>query len=241
MPWSVELLDEVDSTNRQLLERARRGAPAGLVLVADHQTAGRGRLDRSWEAPPGSSLLVSVLLRPDLPAARLHLLTMAAGLAAVDACVEGAGVRPQLKWPNDLVLDDRKVAGLLAESIVSGDRVDAVVVGMGLNLVWPSPMPERLGGTATSLNHHTEAPLERDQLLAVWLDHLDRRLRMTGTELLVDYRAACATLGRMVRVQLADRRVEGVAVDVDDAGHLVVDGTGRETFAVADVEHLRLD
>src|SRR5882757_2405609 len=132
----VEMVDEIDSTNAELLRRSRAGAPHGAVLVAGHQTAGRGRLDRRWEAPPGSSLLISVLLRPSLPTEELHLLTFAAGLAAVDACREVAGVELSLKWPNDVILDTddgvRKVAGLLAESTVEGGDVSAVVVGMGL-------------------------------------------------------------------------------------------------------------
>src|SRR5688572_11936703 len=94
----VELVDEVDSTNRVLLERARAGAPHGLVLVADHQTAGRGRLDRRWEAEPGAALLVSVLLRPDVTPDRLHRVTMAAAVGAVDACRELAGVGVSIKW-----------------------------------------------------------------------------------------------------------------------------------------------
>jgi BirA family biotin operon repressor/biotin-[acetyl-CoA-carboxylase] ligase len=130
----VRWLEETDSTNTRLLEEARAGAPEGRVLAADHQTAGRGRMGRRWEAPPGSALLVSVLVRPALPLGRAHLVTMAAGLAASDACEALAGVRPGLKWPNDLVVDDAKLAGLLAESVVEGDALRALVVGMGLNV-----------------------------------------------------------------------------------------------------------
>src|SRR5215218_8824381 len=142
----VRQVAETDSTNSRLLDEARAGAPEGVVLVADHQTAGRGRLG-------------SVLLRPDVPPGRAHLVTMAAGLAASDACEAVAGVRPGLKWPNDLVIDDAKLAGLLAESVVEGDALRALVVGMGLN-VTAAPAEG-----ATSLADLTGARVDRRPLL----------------------------------------------------------------------------
>src|SRR5215213_4626616 len=189
----VRWVEETDSTNTRLLEEARAGAPEGRVLVADHQTAGRGRLGRRWEAPPGSSLLVSVLLRPAVPLGRAHLLTMAPGLAASDACEEVAGLRPGLKWPNDLVVDDAKLAGLLAESVVEGNALQALVVGMGLN-VTAAPAEG-----ATALAEHADRPVERLALLDAWLTRLDARLDGLD-EVLADYRPRCATLGRQVRV-----------------------------------------
>ncbi len=133
----------IDSTNRYLLDQARRGAPEGLWAVADHQTAGRGRLGRRWEAPPGASLLASVLFRPALEPEDLHLCTALVALAGIDACAEVAGVSPGVQWPNDLVVDDRKLAGVLAEADARapggppGSR--AVVVGIGVNVDWPGP------------------------------------------------------------------------------------------------------
>jgi BirA family transcriptional regulator, biotin operon repressor / biotin---[acetyl-CoA-carboxylase] ligase len=230
----VRWVDETDSTNSRLLEEARGGAPEGVVLVADHQTAGRGRLGRRWEAPPGSSLLVSVLLRPDVALGRAHLVTMAAGLAASDACEAVAGVRPGLKWPNDLVVDDAKLAGLLAESVVEGDALRALVVGMGLN-VTAAPAEG-----ATALADHAGGRVERRPLLDAWLVRLDARLDRLG-EVLTDYRPRCATLGRPVRVERPGGDVlAGTAVDVTDAGHLVVDAGGeRVAVAVGDVVHVR--
>jgi BirA family biotin operon repressor/biotin-[acetyl-CoA-carboxylase] ligase len=135
--FEVRRFEELDSTNRYLLDQARAGAPEGLVAVADHQTAGRGRLGRRWEAPAGAGLLVSVLLRPSLPIEELHLCTVAVALAARSACTEAAGVEPGLKWPNDLIVGERKVAGILAEA-----REGAVVVGIGVNVAWPPPDTE---------------------------------------------------------------------------------------------------
>src|SRR5918998_5333758 len=166
----VRWVDETDSTNTRLLEDARAGVPEGRVLVADHQTAGRGRLGRRWEAPSGSALLVSVLLRPDVALGRAHLVTMAAGLAASDACEAVAGARPSLKWPNDLVVDDAKLAGLLAESVVDGDALPALVGGMGLN-VTAAPAEG-----ATCLADAGGRAVERRALLDAWLRRLDARL-----------------------------------------------------------------
>jgi BirA family biotin operon repressor/biotin-[acetyl-CoA-carboxylase] ligase len=229
----VRWVEETDSTNTRLLDDARAGAPEGRVLVADHQTAGRGRLGRRWEAPPGSALLVSVLVRPSLPVARAHLVTMAAGLAASDACEAVAGVRPGLKWPNDLVVDDAKLAGLLAESVVDGESLRALVVGMGLNV---TAVPAE---GATCLADHGAGPVERRDLLDAWLARLDARLADLGA-VLADYRPRCATLGRDVRVERPDGVVEGRATDVTDAGHLVVDtDAARVELAVGDVVHVR--
>jgi BirA family biotin operon repressor/biotin-[acetyl-CoA-carboxylase] ligase len=219
------------------------------VLVADEQSAGRGRLGRTWESAPGSSLLVSVLLRPDLSPADAHLATVCAALAAVDACSKVAGVEAGIKWPNDLVVDDRKLAGLLTEAIVAGSRLEALVVGMGLNVRWPDPMPGDLAATATSLNHATAAgdggQVDRDAVLDAWLpafgSGLARLGDVQGRAFVADrHRQACVTLGRPVRVERGTDELLGTAVDLTVEGHLVVDdGQTRHVVAVGDVVHLR--
>ena len=246
----VRRVAETGSTNTDLLAFARSGAPEGEVLVADHQTAGRGRLGRTWQAPPGSSLLVSVLLRPDLPLARTHLVTVAAGLAAADAVEAVAGVRPGLKWPNDLVVETgdgtRKLAGLLAEAMVEGGVASAVVVGMGMNVRWPEPLPDDLVAMATTVGRLAGRHVRVDDVLTAYLAALDHRyedlLAEGGVAVTAEaHRAACTTIGRRVTVDLSDEVLEGEAEDVDDDGHLVLaldDGT-RRTVAVGDVVHLR--
>jgi BirA family biotin operon repressor/biotin-[acetyl-CoA-carboxylase] ligase len=230
----VRWVEETDSTNTQLLEAARAGAPEGQVLVADHQTAGRGRLGRRWESPPGASLLVSVLLRPDLAPGRAHLVTMAAGLAASDAVEEVGGVTAGLKWPNDLVVGEAKLAGLLAESVVEGGHLRAVVVGMGCN-VTTAPIE---GSTAVA--DHTDAIVDRRALLDAWLRHLDARLDDLE-RVLPDYRRRCSTLRRPVRVTRSEGDLEGRALDVTDDGHLLVEaGDEVVELAVGDVVHLRV-
>jgi BirA family biotin operon repressor/biotin-[acetyl-CoA-carboxylase] ligase len=242
----------VDSTNRVLADAARAGAGEGLAAVADEQTAGRGRLGRSWVGPPGSALLCSFLFRPDLERADLHLLTMAVALAARAACAEVAGVLPALKWPNDLELAGRKLAGVLAEAV--GDP-PAVVVGIGLNLTWPDVHPDgdaetgdelsAIAAGATSLRREGATSTERDELLASLITHLNARYGLLGApagrgQLLEEYRAASSTIGGEVRVELAGSTFSGTAVGVTDQGRLLVetDGSLREVEA-ADVVHLR--
>jgi BirA family biotin operon repressor/biotin-[acetyl-CoA-carboxylase] ligase len=231
-PWRVEWFTTLDSTNRRALDAARGGAADGLVVVADEQTAGRGRLGRTWEAPPGSSLLVSVLLRREGDPGRA---VMAAGVALAGAVEEVAGVGAGVKWPNDLVVGERKLAGLLAE--VDGD---AVVIGAGCNVNWES-FPDELAATATACNLEAGRPVDRDALLATYLDRL-AEARATGAAVVDDYRARLTTVGRAVRVHhVRGDDVVGTAIGVTDDGALVVrDGRGVDhTVVAADVHHLR--
>jgi BirA family biotin operon repressor/biotin-[acetyl-CoA-carboxylase] ligase len=238
--WSVTHVAETGSTNDDLAVAARRGAPDRTVLVTDHQTAGRGRLGRRWEAPPGANLLVSVLVRPAAATAnRLHGVTQAMALAARQACAEVAGFTPVLKWPNDLLVDDRKLAGILAEAVADGGRVSAVVVGMGLNVGWPeAPTTDAVSAAAVA-----GRPVDRDALLDAVLRHLAERLAQWEHDpdvLRDDYRAALGTIGRQVRVETPSAVLEGVAVDVRPSGELVVDAGGtRHEIGVGDVIHLR--
>jgi BirA family biotin operon repressor/biotin-[acetyl-CoA-carboxylase] ligase len=241
--WQVRWFDQLDSTNTFLLAQARQGAPAGLVVVADHQTAGRGRLDRRWESPPGANLLASVLLRPRCEPADLHLCTAAVALAAADACREVAGVDPALKWPNDLLVEGAKLAGVLAEAEFSGDAVAAVVVGIGVNVAWPGP--PGAGGTCLDDVGGTAEPADRKILLERLLDALGpRRERLDDTAgrrvLAGELRRRCATLGQRVRVSVAGGELTGVASAIDDAGHLVLEtDDGPRLVTAGDVVHLR--
>jgi BirA family biotin operon repressor/biotin-[acetyl-CoA-carboxylase] ligase len=245
--FEVRRFEELDSTNRYLLDQARDGAPEGLVVMADHQTAGRGRLGRRWEAPPGASLLVSVLLRPSLARGELHLCTVAMALAARSACARATGVEATLKWPNDLIVGERKVAGILAEAV---DGV--VVVGIGVNVAWPPPDGEGSGvavpddlAQATSLWRQGGTRIEPVALLEVLLGDLDRRLDELAEaagrrRLSSDYRSVCSTLGRRVTVTLEGETVTGVVTDITTEGHLLVDvGACIRTITAGDVVHLR--
>lgn len=259
----VRWIDETGSTNADALRLAADGAPEGIVLVADHQRAGRGRQGRTWTAPPGASLLVSILLRP--PTAVLDATTMAVAVAAAEALEAVAGFSAGLKWPNDLVVastgdgPDRKLAGLLAEvawpagsDIAAGWRPPSpgervvVVVGIGINVNWPAELPSELADLAVAANHVVGHEVDRELLLTELLRRLDVHYTALqadgGRDIVFDrWRQRSATLGRRVRVDLGGHDVEGTAVDVTIDGHLVVetDDGERRSFAVGDVVHLR--
>ena len=240
----MRIHEELPSTNTALVEEAREGAPEGLVVVADHQTAGRGRLGRTWSAAPGTALLVSVLLRPPLPIGEVPVVLMAAGLAACDGVEAAAGVRPRLKWPNDLVVGDRKLAGLLTEASGGGDP--GIVLGLGIN-VTAGAYPASLAAEATSCEEEGKGPVDRGELLVAFLTALDSRysaaLAAGGRAATFEaYRADSATLGRRVRVELTTGpSLEGQASRLADDGQLVVvDEAGVEHLVnVGDVKHLR--
>jgi BirA family biotin operon repressor/biotin-[acetyl-CoA-carboxylase] ligase len=250
----IKHVAETGSTNDDVRIAALDGASEGLVVVADHQSAGRGRLGRTWQAPVGSSLLVSMLLRPPLRLDEVHLVATALGVAAVDAVGETAGVRARIKWPNDLLVDVgegrlRKLSGMLAETVVDGDRVGALVLGIGINVNWPAELPSELQEVAVALNHLAGREVDRVALLVALLAQFERHYAAVTTgadadrrRLLGDYRARSATIGRRVQVDLGHERFVGDALDVDDDGHLLVvdDCPDRPRTVVAgDVVHLR--
>ena len=243
---SVEHVETTGSSNADLMARARR-ADDGTVLVTDHQTAGRGRLGRRWDAPPGANLLVSVLVRPDWPPENHPLVTPALAVATVDA-LAGMGVPAAVKWPNDLVVEGGpapgKMAGILAE--YSGGPPAAVIIGLGLNLAWPTAGDDAPPG-ATSLRAcgHT---VDRWDLLAVLLAVFDAQLvdlaAVGGPDRLREaHLGRSATVGRRVRAETATGLVEGTAVDIAADGSLLVrpDGTADNLVQVAagDVTHLK--
>ena len=237
----VEVVAETGSTNTDLLADA--AAPDRSVLVAEHQVAGRGRLDRIWVSPPAAGLTFSVLLRPTAPIATWGWLPLLAGLAVREAVTATAGVAAALKWPNDVLAPDgRKLAGVLAQT--SGD---AVAVGIGLNVSTTEqelPVQE-----ATSLALCGATVLDRDELLVAVLTGLDDRLvawtdargDATACGLLADYRDACATVGQQVAVVAMDgRALQGVAVAVDRDGRLRIrTADGEQLVGAGDVRHLR--
>jgi BirA family biotin operon repressor/biotin-[acetyl-CoA-carboxylase] ligase len=231
--WDVHYVEHTGSTNRDLLAMARAGAPPGTVLRAGVQTAGRGRLGRSWQAPAGTSLLASILLEagpsPFVAVARV-------ALAAADASRELAGVDAALKWPNDLMVGDRKLAGLLAES---DSASPVVVVGIGCNVAWPA-VPEDLRDVLAALADSTATVPSPARLLDVLLEALERRLADGADAVMAAYRERCATLGLAVRVDLGNRILDGVAADVTPSGELVVAVGGRtELVRAGDVVHVR--
>ncbi|MBO3745136.1 biotin--[acetyl-CoA-carboxylase] ligase [Streptosporangiaceae bacterium NEAU-GS5] len=241
--WSaLTVVDRTGSTNADLADAARAGAPEGVVLIAEAQTSGRGRMGRVWSAPARAGLTFSMLLRPQVPLVRQGWLTLLTGLAAASAVRRLAEVDVRLKWPNDLLVGERKLAGVLAE------RIDgAVVVGMGLNVsLRTAELPvER----ATSLALEEGACVDRDPVLRAVLREIESHYRdwveaegdPEASGLRPAYLAACATIGQEVRVELPGERIlGGVATGVDRAGHLIVRaGDEEHVLSAGDVVHVR--
>lgn len=218
----VEVHATLDSTQRLLVTE---GGPDGRVVVADHQTAGRGRVGRTWTDVPGAMLMFSALLRA-IPSEHAASMSLVAGLAVARAV--GPDVHARLKWPNDVLVAERKLCGVLGELVG-----DAVVIGIGINVGHAAgDLPDDLG--ATSLRLVTGEVPRRDDLCVAVLTELDR---LIGSEGWLDaYRERCATIGSRVRVELTDRSFEGTATEVRDDGALVVDG---RNVVAGDVVHLR--
>ena len=250
-PYAVlDVVAETGSTNADLIAAAATGAADRTVLIAERQTAGRGRRSREWVSPPAAGVYLSVLLRPEgVPAARLGTLAVVAGLALARTARETAGVDAVLKWPNDLLVGDAKCVGVLSEAVSGGA---GVVVGIGLNVApLPVEVPPGPGGlAATSLAEAGAANTDRTELAAALLTSfasLESAWRAAAGDLeaagLLDaYRKACATLGRRVTVEVpAGASLEGVATGVDTGGELLVttDDGAETTVSAGDVVHLR--
>ncbi|GIF24471.1 BirA family biotin operon repressor/biotin-[acetyl-CoA-carboxylase] ligase [Actinoplanes tereljensis] len=247
--WTrIDVRAQTTSTNADAAAAAMRGEPEGLVVVAEEQTAGRGRRDRQWTSPPRAGLTLSVLLRPGpaIPTGAYGWLPLLAGVALLEAVQRVAEVEAALKWPNDLLVNDGKCAGILAE--VAGD---AVVVGIGLNVsTRAEELPETTGLPATSLKVAGAANADRDPLLRALLRGIAGWYggwREAGGDaelcgLLAAYRRECATIGREVRVLLpGGGELRGEATSVDGDGQLVIRTADDITHRVSagDVLHVR--
>ncbi|MDI7275788.1 MAG: biotin--[acetyl-CoA-carboxylase] ligase [Anaerolineae bacterium] len=241
---NIAYYESVGSTNDEARRLALAGAPEGTLVLAEEQTAGRGRLQRRWLAPRGQALLFSLVFYPTFEARDAFRLTMLASLACVQAVQEQTGLRPEIKWPNDLLLQGKKLAGILSELGQAGDRLYAVV-GIGLNVnVDFSPWPE-LREQATSLREALGRPVPRLPILQATLRRMEAgydRLR-TGASPFDEWMANLATLGQSVQVTTPEGTFEGKASGVDPDGALQVtlpDGSTRRVLA-GDVESLRLE
>ena len=234
--WQDSLLwfSSIDSTNSRAKEMAAQDAPHGTVLIADHQTGGRGRLGRSFHSPAGTGIYMSLILRPCCPPAALMHLTCAAAVAACDAVETACGIRPQIKWTNDLVWQQRKLAGILTELALSPDgNVSYAVIGIGINCSQEEQdFPPELRNIAGSLHSVTGRKIDRALVAAALLDALYRMSNVLLTDrssLMAQYRSDCITLGRQISLLKADGSVRhGTALDIDENGGLLVafdDGT----------------
>jgi BirA family transcriptional regulator, biotin operon repressor / biotin---[acetyl-CoA-carboxylase] ligase len=232
---------DVGSTNDVAAALANRGEPEGTVVVADAQSAGRGRHGRAWASPPGAGLYMSALMRPAAHA--VGLLTIAAGVALSDGIQAATGLQPQLKWPNDVYLGGRKLAGILAEAGTSAADVQYVVLGCGVNLM-PAAYPPDVAARATSIESELGRPVDRGLLLVQCLSALHVRYRdlqsKSSASVIARWRElALSTFGRRVEWDVAGVTRSGIAEDIDETGALLVrDGTSRARVISGEVRWL---
>lgn len=233
LPWRVQVVEEIGSTSDAVREAALSGAPAGLVIFAESQTAGRGRRNNRWIAPKGKDMMLSLLLKPEAATSLWPRVTTLAALAICRAIEEELPLKPAIKWPNDVYLHDRKVSGLLAEAVTSASGM-ALVLGIGLN-VNTSDFPPELSGTATSLLTDLQLPqvreLDRQSLALGLLQQLHtqfQRLDLDFHEAVAEVRERSWLIGRQIRATVEGRELYGRALDLNGEGHLILalpDGT----------------
>ena len=236
-PWQDSLLwfDSIDSTNTRARELARQGAPHGTVLIADHQTGGRGRRGRSFHSPAGSGIYMSVILRPHCTPQQIMHLTCAAAVSMCDAVASAVGFRPGIKWTNDLVCGKRKIAGVLTElGFDNRGNVDFAVIGIGINCCQQeADFPENIRSIAGSLTSISGQTIDRAVVAAAMMDALyrmDMELLTGKAHILNRYRKDCITLGKEISLVRGEEIRHGTALDIDDAGALIVrfpDGTAE--------------
>jgi BirA family biotin operon repressor/biotin-[acetyl-CoA-carboxylase] ligase len=240
----VHYFHAIDSTNAKAYELASKGAQEGEVVVAESQEKGRGRLGRLWFSPPFLNLYVSIILRPDIPPNQASLLTLMAAVATAETLEQFSGLQPIIKWPNDILLRNRKIAGLLNEIHSETDRVHFVILGIGVNLnVDPEKFPREIRSLATSLKHETGKTVLRKVFLSSLLETTEKWykifLKEGGLHILKAWKGWAQIQGKKVRVTSFGEVLTGVAIDVDSDGALILgteDGK-RKRVVAGDVEY----
>jgi BirA family transcriptional regulator, biotin operon repressor / biotin---[acetyl-CoA-carboxylase] ligase len=240
------LFDRVDSTNQIALEMASNGMPGGLVILAESQERGKGRLGRKWFSPEGVNLYLSLFLRPHQPPREFPLFSLATSVAVVEAIEKVTGLSPAIKWPNDILLDHRKVAGILLESETGGGQTPPLVIGIGLNVnLDHSDLPPELQPTAGSLKMALGHEVDRTVLVCTLLETLSEQILLLQegkADLLIQaMKQKCQTLGKKVRVDTPRQAFEGRAEEIQDDGGLMIrmgDGNLRKIL-IGDITHLR--
>ena len=216
----IYLFQQIGSTNDHAKQLAEGGAPEGLLVLAEEQTAGRGRMNRRWLTPPGTALALSLILRPTLPAGQWPRLIMLAGVAACEALEQTAGVTAQLKWPNDILLSGKKAGGILVEGAFSGEALDYAVLGLGLNVSWS---PEAVDFPATNVQAECGQIVDRVRLLRALLTRLEAwGAGLTAPALFEAWRARLLWLGEPIVIHAPEGELQGYAENVDEDGALRV-------------------
>jgi len=235
----------IDSTNALARTLATQGAPEGTLVITEEQRAGRGRRGRTWVSPPGANLLFSLLLRPPMDGDRVFALTMVLALAGLKAVKRVAGVKALIKWPNDLYVGTRKLAGILTEFSVREKQVDWAVLGMGMNVGWHPEVPQGSGAPATSLLEETGQEVSRNDLLLEILEGFEAFygdvVRGSMKALYDEWNQNCLVLGKAVIIESDIERIEGRALRIDECGALIIeDAKGNERRILTGDVSLRL-
>ncbi len=236
---TIHYFDSIDSTNSKAYQLALAGAKEGEVVIAESQGKGKGRLGRRWISPPFLNLYLSVILRPKIPPYRASLITLMAAVATADAIRNYSGLLPRIKWPNDILLKDRKVAGLLNEIHSETDRIHFVILGIGMNLnMEGKTFPKEIRSLATSLKQEMGQAISRKAFLQALLVELERWygvfLKEGGAAILEAWRDRARIRGKRVKVTSFGETLSGIAVDVDPDGALILetrDGNQRRIVA----------
>jgi len=244
---TIHFYMRLGSTNLTAMDLAEKGAPEGTVVIAEQQLQGRGRADRSWHSPSGVGIYCSILLRPKLFPGAAQILTLMTAVAATKAITLKTNLQPRIKWPNDILINNKKVAGILLEGKTSATVMECAIVGIGINVNHAaSDLPAEIRPIATSLRIELGRPVERSALicqLLVEFENLYEKLHQgdSGT-VLEQWRSLSATLDRRVKVLQKDKVTQGIAIGVATDGSLVLrteDGSLR-LFHAGEVEHLNM-
>lgn len=241
---TIYLFEEVGSTNDIAFELARNGAPHGTIVIADSQTKGRGRLERKWISPPCLNLYISVILRPTIQAKDAPLLTLITSIALAET-IKNHRAEASIKWPNDIVIDGKKAAGVLTEMQPRGGKVDFVVVGMGVNLNMTKEIMQRdmgeIAESATSVRAAIGYEVDRSKFTAGLINELQiwyqKFLKDGSNKIIREWTERWGAINRRVRVEFDENAVEGIALGLDENGYLVLkkdDGTS-ETIVAGDL------
>jgi BirA family biotin operon repressor/biotin-[acetyl-CoA-carboxylase] ligase len=230
---NLRYFSKIDSTNSYARRLAKQGAGEGEVIIAEAQTRGRGRLGRSWVSPPFVNLYFSVILRPQLPPVHAPQLTLMAAVALADTIASFIGTPPTIKWPNDILVGDKKLAGVLTESSCDSERIEFVILGIGINLNYPvALMPEVIRERATSIVTLTKNNISRESFVRRLIQDLDRcygELEEDGFDSLATrWEALFGLRGKKVRVEMTDHMMVGTAKGIDRDGALILEDEGGE-------------
>ncbi len=224
---NIYLFDAIDSTNSHAHKLAKEGVQNGTVVLSESQSKGKGRLGRTWFSPSGANIYLSVIIKPQMPSTQITLLTFAAAIAVAKAIRGIAGLDADIKWPNDILIKGKKVAGILSEMDAKSDTIRFVVIGIGINVnLDKKDIPSELMDKATSIKIESNSAIDRMNLICRVLENLEKWYnlfeRNGANDIIKEWKSLAITIGRDVKVQSGNSFIEGRAVDIDENGALLI-------------------